>query len=133
MYNITDKQLPIAAVDGQGTEVLDKIIHPDEEYISNLVLGLYQGVTELHDLILVFDDLSDADSLFLFLQGWLFPTDASINVNISQSRKFRSIFPYLQVPDTNENWTTVVENMGFPKGKNKTMVIDLAFTPLRFL
>ncbi len=125
MYNFTDKQLPIAAVDGQGTEVLDKIIHPDEEYISNLVPGLYQGVTELHDLILVFDDLSDADSLFLFLQGWLFPTDASINVNISQSSLFRSIFPYLQVPDAQGNWITVVDNLGFPKGKNKTMVIDL--------
>jgi hypothetical protein len=125
IYNFTDKQLPIAAVDGKGTEVLDKIIHPDEEYISNLVLDLYQGVTELHDLILVFDDLSSADSLFLFLQGWLFPTDASINVNISQSSLFRSIFPYLQVPDAQGNWITVKDNLGFPKGKNKTMVIDL--------
>jgi len=125
MYNFTDKQLPTAAVDGQGTEVLDKIIYPDEEYISNLVPGLYQGVTELHDLILVFDDLNNADSLFLFLQGWLFPTDASINVNISQSSLFHSIFPYLQVPDAQGNWITVEDNLGFPKGKNKTMVIDL--------
>ena len=125
IYNFKDRQLPVAAEDGQGNDLLDKIIGQDKEYISNLVPDMYQGVTELHDLILVFDDLSGADSLFLFLQGWLFPTDASINVNISQSSKHRSIFPYLQVPDTNENWTTVVESMGFPKGKNKTMVLDL--------
>ncbi len=124
-YNFTQKQLPVSAVDGQGIDVLEKIINQDKEYISNLVPDMYQGVTEFHDLILNFDDLSDSDSIFLFLQGWLFPTDASINVNISQSNKFRSIFPFLQVPDKDGNWITVVENIGFPKGKNKTMVIDM--------
>ena len=124
-YNFTQKQLPVSAVDGQGIDVLEKIINQDKEYISNLVPDMYQGVSELHDLILNFDDLSDSDSLFLFLQGWLFPTDASINVNISQSSKIRSIFPSLQVPDKDGNWSTVVENIGFPKGKNKTMVIDM--------
>ena len=125
IYNFSDKQLPVAAEDAQGNDVLDKIIDQDKKYISNLVPDMYQGVTKLHDLIIVFEDLSDADSLFLFLQGWLYPTDASINVNMSQSNIFRSIFPYLQVPDMDKNWVTVVENMGFPKGKNKTMVIDL--------
>ena len=125
IYNFTDRQLPVSAEDGQGNDVLNKIFGQDKEYISNLVPDMYQGVSEFHDLILVFEDLSDADSLFLFLQGWLFPTDASINVNISQSSIFRSIFPYLQVPDADGNWVTVVKNIGFPKGKNKTMVIDL--------
>ena len=125
VYNFIDKILPFAVEDDQGNDLLDKIIMQDEEYISNIIPEMYQGVTEHHNLYLYFDDLDNADSLFLFLQGWLFPTDASINVNISQSKTTRSIFPYLQVPDKEGNWVTVVDNMGFPKGKNKTMIIDL--------
>ena len=125
IYGFTNKHLPIIAKDSQGNDQLQEISSQDDEHIANLHSEMYQGVTELHDIILTFNDLSDSDSLFLFLQGWLFPTDASINVNLSQSTKLNSIFPFLQVPDENGNWTTVVENMGFPKGKNKTMIIDL--------
>jgi hypothetical protein len=91
----------------------------------HLTPGTYQGITELHDLILDFDDLNDADSIFLFLQGWLFPTDASINVNISQSSVTGLIFPQLQVVNREGDWETVINNLGFPKGKNKTMIFDL--------
>ncbi len=125
VYGFKTKFLPIAAIDGQGNDQLQKISYQDDEHIANLHSEMYQGVTELHDLILTFNDLSNSDSLFLFLQGWLFPTDASINVNLSQSNKLNSIFPFLQVPNENGNWITVVDNMGFPKGKNKTMIIDL--------
>src|SRR5262249_51188385 len=35
-------------------------------------------------------------------------------------------FPYLQVKDGAGNWKTVVEDMGIPSGKPKTMAVDLA-------
>ncbi len=91
----------------------------------HLTPDIYQGITELHDLTLDFGDLDHADSIFLFLQGWLFPTDASINVNISQSSVTGLIFPQLQVINREGNWETVINNLGFPKGKNKTMIFDL--------
>jgi hypothetical protein len=81
---------------------------------------------EPHDLILDLGDLSKADSVFLFLHGWLFPSDASINVNVAQSGTVKLISPYLQVIDEHGNWRTVIENLGFPKGKNKTVVVDLS-------
>jgi hypothetical protein len=34
-------------------------------------------------------------------------------------------FPYLQVKDGAGNWKTVVEDMGIPSGKPKTMAVDL--------
>jgi len=55
----------------------------------------------------------------------LFPTDASINVNISQASVTSLIFPQLQVVDRHGNWKMVIDNLGFPKGKNKTMIVDL--------
>ena len=34
-------------------------------------------------------------------------------------------FPYLQVKDAAGNWKTVVEDMGIPSGKPKTIAVDL--------
>ena len=101
------------------------MIEQDLAYTSHLIPDKYQGITELHDLTLDFGDFNDTDSIFLFLQGWLFPTDASINVNISQSIKTSLIFPSIQVINENGRWETIVDNIGFPKGKNKTIVVDL--------
>ncbi|MBH49772.1 MAG: hypothetical protein CMG69_03365 [Candidatus Marinimicrobia bacterium] len=125
IYNFKKKYFPVKAYDHLGRDVLDEISIRDKKYISNLNLGLYQGITELQDLTLVFKDLNNSDSLFLFLNGWLFPTDASINVNISQSNKNKLIFPMLQVPDSSGEWITIMDNISFPKGKNKTMVVNL--------
>ena len=125
IYNVSEKILPSYAKDEKGNNQIEKIIAKDNLYISNISPDLYQGVTKLHDLILKFDDLTMSDSLFLFLQGWIFPTDASINVLLSQTNELGSIFPYLEVPNKNGDWITVIENLGFPKGKNKTLIFDM--------
>ena len=125
IYSYKEKNLPVKALDSNGNDQLQKISLRDNEHIANIYPDLYQGVTEFHDLILEFENLNTTDSLFLFLQGWLFPTDASINVNLSHSDSLGSIFPYLQIPNERGEWKTMIKNIGFPKGKNKTMVIDL--------
>ena len=125
IYGVTEKYLPIKAIDSNGNDLIEKVRKRDNIYVSNLYNDLYQGVTEFHDIVLEFDNIRSKDSLYLFLQGWLFPTDASINVNLSHSKNLKSIFPYLQIPNENGTWKTIIDNLGFPKGKNKTMVVDL--------
>ena len=125
IYSVAEKYLPITAVDQIGNNLRNTLLAQDQEYTMHLTLDTYQGITKLHDLILDFGDLNHADSVFLFLQGWLFPTDASINVNISQSSITNLIFPQLQVINQDGNWETVIDNLGFPKGKNKTMIFNL--------
>ena len=97
IYSFTEKYLPVVAMDDKGNDLLEKVSKQDNEHVANLYPEMFQGVTELHDLTLTFNNLSNPDSLFLFLQGWLFTTDASINVNLSQSSKLKSIFPFLQL------------------------------------
>jgi hypothetical protein len=125
IYSVANKYLPLSAVDQLGNDLRNTVVAQDQKYTMHLTPATYQGITELHDLILDFGDLDHADSIFLFLQGWLFPTDASINVNISQASVTSLIFPQLQVVNQDGNWETVIENLGFPKGKNKTMIVDL--------
>ncbi len=126
IYTVAQKRLPVSARDNYGNDVLREISYPDKKYVSSLIPSRYQGIMEPHDLILDLGDLSRADSVFLFLYGWVFPTDASINVNTAQSGSINVIPPSLQVIDERGNWKTVIDNIGFPKGKNKTLVVDLS-------
>lgn len=126
VYAVANKHLPLSARDGKGNDLLAKIARADDEYISNFALGKYQGLTEPHDLILDLGEAARSDSLFLFLQGWIFPTDASINVNTSQGDGVKAAPPSLEVIDEHGEWRTIIVSMGFPKGKNKMMVFDLS-------
>ncbi len=126
VFTVSEKRIPVSAIDEQGTDLLPAIRHKDDVYVSNLTPAKYQGITELHDLILDLGNLSKKDEVVLFLQGWIFPTDASINVALSQSNKLKVIFPHLQVIDENGKWQTVVPGLSFPMGKNKTVIVDLS-------
>lgn len=126
LFAVTQHNIPLSAVDDKGNDLLPYIQARDDEYISNFKLGVFQGITEMKDIILDLGDQVQKDNLFLFLHGWIFPTDASINVAVSQSEKTKVIAPYLQVKDQKGNWVTAIENFGFPLGKNKTIIVDLS-------
>lgn len=126
IYEVNREYLPATANDEFGNNLLPMLEKKDHVYVSNLTPTKYQGVTEMHDLILELSHITDSEKVELFLNGWLFPTDASINVSISQSNHVKVISPYLQVINKNGEWQTVMENLGFPMGKNKTVIADLS-------
>jgi tetratricopeptide (TPR) repeat protein len=125
IYGVREKRLPVRANDDQGHNLLPLLRTKDDQYVANFSPGDYQGIAAMHDLILDLGKLPQSADVVLFLNGWLFPTDASINVAIAQSNRTQIVRPYLQVPDANGNWQTVMSDIGFPQGKNKTMVLDL--------
>jgi hypothetical protein len=67
----------------------------------------------------------DTDT-YLFLRGWIYPTDASINVALAQQSAIRTAPPSLEVRDASGRWRTAIADIGFPSGKSKTIVVDLA-------
>lgn len=126
IYKVTGKSSPVSAVDGNGNDVLSYIISRDDKYLSGFGRDKYQGITEIHDLILDPGKNADLSHLFLFMTGWIFPTDASINVAMSQSDAIKVVRPVIQVINRKGEWETVVENAGFPMGKDKTVIADLS-------
>jgi len=76
--------------------------------------------------VLDLGESAGAPDSYLFLRGWIYPTDASINVALGQQSAIALSAPSLEVRDASGRWRTVVANLGFPSGKDKTMVIDLA-------
>jgi hypothetical protein len=62
----------------------------------------------------------------LFLRGWIYPTDTTINVALSQNPTLGGPRPLsLSVPAADGQWQTVIPYTGFPGGKTKTIAIDL--------
>jgi len=123
---VAGKHLPVSATDGRGNDLLPKISAYDFQYASNFSLGKFQGLAEDHDLILDLGNKALADSVRLFLRGWIFPTDASINTAIAQSAKYAVRPPSLQVINKKGEWQTVIPNIGFPMGRDKMVIANLS-------
>jgi tetratricopeptide (TPR) repeat protein len=125
LYQVARPRLPVSATDERGNDLLPALRAQDHVYAATLLPARYQGVTELHDLVLDFGRLSGPDSVFLFLTGWIYPTDASINFALAQSQALQIVPLQVQVKDAAGQWRTVIPDLGFPAGKNKTVIADL--------
>jgi hypothetical protein len=121
LVTVGEKIFPKKATDGDGRDVLPDLLQKDHRYVTGFASDRYQGTTEMHELIL--DPGKKVTTLFL--TGWIFPTDASINVAMAQSSAFKMVAPSIEVRDGKGNWVTVVPSMGFPMGKDKTVIVDL--------
>lgn len=126
LHKVGKKITPVSAEDHNERNVLSYIEKEDDKYLAGFDAGKYQGITENHWLTLDPGSSAHPDQLKLFMKGWIFPTDASINYALSQSDVLSSAWPVIQVKNEKGEWETVVENFGFPMGKDKTVIVDLA-------
>ncbi|HSR15986.1 MAG TPA: CRTAC1 family protein, partial [Gemmatimonadales bacterium] len=125
LYQAARARPPRSATDGEGRDLLPLLLARDDRYVGGLTPTRYQGITEPHDLVLDLGDLAGLDSVFLFLNGWIYPSDASINVAVAQSSAIRVSAPSLEVRDARGEWQVAIPDLGFPAGKRKTVIADL--------
>jgi hypothetical protein len=107
-----------------GAEILPRLLRRDRTYPDSFRRD-YAGVAELHHLDLDFGRVAAGNHAALILNGWVDWADGSTFLNAAQETKDGLVFPYLQVKDTAGNWQTVVEDMGIPAGKPKTIAVDM--------
>ena len=112
-----------AWADGQDVTAL--LAREDHRYVEPGRATAYQGVRSEHALTLDLGPIAAHDRVVLFLNGWIFYTDTSINVSLSQRNDIRPYPPVLEVPDGKGGWKVAIESFGFPAGKSKTMPVDL--------
>ncbi|MGE5715303.1 MAG: FG-GAP repeat domain-containing protein, partial [Acidobacteriota bacterium] len=110
---------------GRSEDVTSRLERQDRIYVSPGPEMFYQGVRQEHSLVLDLGDVKAGDRIVLYLSGWIFYTDTSINVSISQRKDLRHFPPLLEVPDGAGGWKVAMESFGFPAGKTKTMPVDL--------
>jgi tetratricopeptide (TPR) repeat protein len=136
---VTSAVEPVAAArDHTGADVSDTVARRDGRYLDTFKLGRYQGVAEDHwvelDLGPAIDMLTaeatatgrPAPKFTLVGDGWLYPTDSSINVALGQGSHAPPSSLSLEVPDGQGGWIAVRPNQGFPAGKLKTSLFDLS-------
>ena len=118
---------PVArAVDDRGQDVTASVRARDGVYLDTFGRGDYQGVTRDHWVTLdLGPDAAPGGKLWLVGQGWIHPTDSSINVALGQGHHAPPRDLSLEVPDGKGGWAVAKPHLGFPEGKNKTVLIDL--------
>jgi hypothetical protein len=116
-----------SATDDIGADVTSTVKELDGQYVA-IPLGRYQGAATPHSLTLDLGSWETDPPRWLLAQGWIYPTDSSLNVAISQGSSPPSggFGLSLEVPDEAGGWRVAREGLGFPAGKHKTMLIDLA-------
>jgi hypothetical protein len=99
----------------------------------------YLGLVTSHFLELTLPDaVRTAKKVRLLMTGWLYWTDASVNVAADHTGRFDFVPPILSVPDGKagsdghgeagapSGWRQCGPPVGFPAGKTKTMVLDVS-------
>lgn len=125
LFGVGERLYPRSARDGNGNDVLPFLLHRDLQYSANFPRD-YAGVAATHTLDLDFGSAAPDNRAVLILNGWVDWADGSTFLGESQRKGGGLAFPYLQVKDSAGRWKTVIEDLGIPSGKPKTIAVDLS-------
>jgi hypothetical protein len=112
-------------------DVTALVAQRDGRHLATLERGHYQGVAREHFVELELDAAPDRGGpanggrFVLVAQGWVYPTNSSINVAVGQGNRDRPRGVALEYQLDDGRWVMATPDLGFPAGKNKTMLIDL--------
>lgn len=126
-FHLTEAPQPVArAWDHRGNDATAELQRTDGVHLDRSGRGRYQGVTHDHwveaDLG---DDAPSTGPVWLIARGWIHPTDSSVNYALEQGQHERPNGLVLELPDGRGGWKPGLDRLGFPAGKNKTMLIRL--------
>ena len=127
LFGVEEKIRPVRARDHRGQDVLPRLLATDRTYPDGFK-RTSSGIAELHALELDFGDAKKAapdNWAILVLSGWVDWADGSTFLGAAQESAAGLLFPRLQVKDAQGRWQTVIEDLGIPAGKPKTIVVDL--------
>ncbi|MEP6915470.1 MAG: hypothetical protein ABJC89_07480 [Acidobacteriota bacterium] len=118
---------PFASVrDDRGQDLSEVTGAADGRYADFAGRGPYQGITRRHFVEFDLPDTAPRSGpLWLVARGWIHPTDSSINVAIAQGVHPAPEGLSLLVGDAAGHFREARPGLGFPSGKDKTVLIDL--------
>jgi Tfp pilus assembly protein PilF len=132
-----ERRRPVpGARDQRGNDVTAIVAQKDGNYLATFDKGAYQGIAAAEHFVefdpppLAMDSSRELGREgvarpVLLASGWIYPTDSSINVAIGQGGNIRPMGLVLEAQTSDGRWRIVDPDLGFPAGKNKTLVIDL--------
>ena len=108
----------------------DLVNRQDGRYLATFERGAYQGIATDHFVELELGtDVRRDGPMWLVAHGFVYPTDSGVNVAVGQGGQVKPRGLSLEAQDARGRWVVVAPDLGFPAGKNKTILIDLGLVP----
>lgn len=112
--------------DDRGVTLDEILASNDGVYADGFPLGPFQGVAENHWVEFnVPVDAGNDRPIMIVGHGWIYPTDSSINVALDQGGAVRPFGLILEQQQPNGEWLTIDDQLGFPAGKNKNVLLPI--------
>ena len=117
-------RLPVGAWDGLGNDALDVLSRRDHIFASGFTTSPYDGFANLHSLTLDLGEVNTQASLKLLMTGYVNYFSAT-SLYAAWQAGIKPISPYVEAQLPNGSWQRIADDVGFPAGLERTIVVDL--------
>jgi tetratricopeptide (TPR) repeat protein len=117
-------RLPVGAWDGEGRDVLDALSRRDHTFASGFRAAPYDGFANLHVLTLDLGDVDAQKPLKLLMTGYVNYFSAT-SLYAAWQAGVKPISPYAEAQLPDGSWRRIADDVGFPAGLERTIVVDL--------
>jgi len=118
-------RLPVGAWDGEGRDVLDQLSRRDHKFASGFTPLPYDGFANLHTLMLDLGEVKQYAPLRLLMTGYVNYFSAT-SLYAAWQAGITPISPYVEAQAPNGSWQRIADDVGFPAGLERTIVVDLS-------
>ncbi len=115
---------PVAAWDERERNLLPQLQQQDRQYAADFERLAFAGFAELHTLSLDLGAVDTSKPLRLLLHGFTEYFTAN-SMYAAHQANVNVIVPFLEALGPHGNWVRVLDDMGFPAGLPRTIVVDL--------
>jgi hypothetical protein len=115
---------PVGAWDDKGRDVLATLRERDHKYVRDFTNLSYAGFANMHSLTLDIGPWMPANPLRLLLSGFIEYFSAN-SMYAAWQAGLTPVPPYVEAQLADGSWKRVIDDMGFPAGLPRTIVVDL--------
>jgi tetratricopeptide (TPR) repeat protein len=115
---------PAGAWDDHGNDVLSLLRTVDHRYVKDFTNLPYAGFTNSHALTLDLGAWTPGRPLLLLLHGFIEYFSAN-SMYAAWQAGIAPVAPYVEAQLPDGSWKRIVDDMGFPAGLPRTIVVDL--------
>jgi hypothetical protein len=116
--------LPAGAWDDHGQNVLELLSKRDHRYVRGFKNINFAGYANMHSLTLDLGAWSDRAPLRMYMHGFIEYFTAT-SMYAAWQAGIDPVAPYLEAQMPDGSWKRVIDDMGFPAGLPRTIVVDL--------